>query len=281
MSCDLHTHTNHSDGSYSPAELVREAREKNLIIALTDHNTVTGLPEFLAEAERAGVTAIGGSELTTEYGGREFHLIGLFISPEHYGAVESLCTEFIRLKEQSNIDLCNKLCKRGYKVDYAEIKAMNVKGNANRAHIATQLVDRGYFKARQDAFDSVLDEKCGLYVPPKRLHITDGIKFLRSIGAVPVLAHPLKEISPDSLRAMLPELIEAGLMAMETMHSSYSEEKTALSKQIAREFSLLESGGSDFHGLMKPGVALGAGRGNLNIPDSVYYDFLEAKSKLK
>ena len=98
MNCDLHTHTVHSDGSLTPTELVREAKEKNLIIALTDHNTVSGLPEFMAEAQRQGVTAVGGTELSCIYGGREFHLIGLFIEPEYYDEVEKLDKEIRQSK---------------------------------------------------------------------------------------------------------------------------------------------------------------------------------------
>lgn len=270
MNCDFHTHTNHSDGSYTPVELVRAAKEKNLIIALTDHNTVTGLPEFMREAEREGVIAIGGTELSTDFGGKEFHLIGLFIGPEHYERVENLCTEFIRLKEYSNIDLCKKLNERGYTVDYAAVKARNVKGNANRAHIAAELIKNGYFGSVREAFDSVLDEKCGLYTPPQRLGLTDAIGFLRGIGALPVLAHPLKEVTPERLREILPELVEAGLVGIETMHSSYSEEMIEVAKRIAADFGLLESGGSDFHGLVKPDVELGIGKGNLQIDYGVY-----------
>lgn len=277
MRCDLHTHTSHSDGSYTPVELAREASEKNLIIALTDHNTVTGLPEFLKEAESLDLTAIGGTELSTVYGGREFHLIGLFIEPEYYDRVESLCKEYHRLKEASNIDLVEKLNMAGYKLDYSEIKKRNVKGNVNRAHIAAELKKWGYVSSIFDAFDRLLDEKCGFYIPPKRLELTDAIAFLRGIEALPVLAHPLKDIEAPELRAMLPELINSGLIGMETMHSSYSEEKVAISKQIASEFSLLESGGSDFHGSIKPGIMLGVGKGNLDIPVDVYNKLLEKK----
>ena len=277
MTCDLHTHTFHSDGSYSPRELVLAAKEKKIIIALTDHNTVSGLPDFLREAEEAGVTAIGGSELSCDYRGREFHLIGLFIEPEHYGAVESLCTEFIRLKELSNIDLVNKLCDAGYTLDYEKIRARNVKGRANRAHIAAELVKCGYAESVSEAFDRLLHERCGYYVPPKRLDVSEGIRFLKSIGAVTVLAHPLKEIGAEELRKMLPELISAGLDAIETMHSSYTDGQIAVSKEIAAELGLLESGGSDFHGLMKPGVELGVGRGNLNISEEIYHALLGRK----
>ena len=275
MNCDLHTHTNHSDGSSSVKELVSEAKERDLIIALTDHNTVKGLPELFAEADRLDVTVIGGTELSTVYNGREFHLIGLFIAPEYYDTIEAICQEYHLLKEQSNIDLVNKLCDLGYKIDFATIKSKNLEGHVNRAHIADELFRQGYVSSIPEAFDKLLDEKCGLYIPPRRFELARAIKFLRSIKAVPILAHPLKEIGYDQLRAMLPELKEAGLVGMETMHSSYSEEKIAVSKEIAKEFDLLESGGSDYHGSIKPGVKLGVGKGNLDIPISVYNRLLE------
>ena len=280
MNCDLHTHTVHSDGSYTVAELVAAAKEKNLAIALTDHNTVSGLAEFMFCADAAGVTAIGGTELSCVYGGKEFHLIGLFIEPEYYSQVEALCTEYHLLKEQSNIDLINKLCKLGYELDYAEIQSKNVKGRVNRAHIAATLFSKGYVNSIPEAFSTLLDEKCGIYVPPKRLALSDGIKFLRNIKAIPILAHPLKEIDSEALRIMLPEHIEAGLIGIETMHSSYTEEQIAVSKQIAEEFGLMESGGSDFHGVMKPGVELGVGKGNLNISEKIYLDLLRRKTSL-
>ena len=277
MNCDLHSHTVHSDGSYTPRELVLAAKEKNLIIALTDHNTASGLAEFLREAEREGVTAVGGSELSTDYRGREFHLIGLFIEPEHYEKLESLCNGFLELKELSNIDLVNKLAGAGYRIDYERVRQRNIKGKANRAHIAAELVKCGYVSSVSEAFEKLLHERCGYYVPPKRLDVSDAIRFLKSIGAVTVLAHPLKEIGGEELRLMLPELISAGLDAIETMHSSYTEEQIALSKAIAAEFDLLESGGSDFHGAMKPGVDLGTGKGNLNIPEVIYHKLLDRK----
>lgn len=278
MNCDLHTHTNHSDGSSTVAELVRAAKEKNLIIALTDHNTVTGLPELLSEADRLGVIAVGGTELSTVYEGREYHLLGLFIAPEHYSTVEELCRQYHLLKEESNIDLVNKLSSVGYELDYSAIKLRNVKGNVNRAHIAAALVDKGYVGSIKEAFDKLLDEKCGFYLPPKRLGLIEAILFLRKIKATPVLAHPLKDIDPNMLRKILPELIAAGLVGMETMHSSYTDEQIAVSKEIAAEFNLLESGGSDYHGSIKPGVMLGVGKGNLDIPISVYNRLLD-KSK--
>ena len=274
MYCDLHTHTVHSDGSYTTSELATEAKRLELIIALTDHNTVSGLPGFLSEAERLGLTAIGGTELSTVRGGKEFHLLGLFIAPKYYERVESLCREYHELKEKSNIDLIDKLSKMGYDISYESVQKRNINGRVNRAHIAAELFEGGYVTDVKDAFDRLLDERCGIYIPPKRLEITEAISFLREIKAIPVLAHPLKEIGASELEAMLPELIGAGLVGMETMHSSYSDEQIAVSKDIAGKFGLLESGGSDFHGSIKPGVKLGEGKGNLHISDDIYKKLL-------
>ncbi len=281
MNCDLHTHTTHSDGSYTTEELARLSKEKNLIIALTDHNTTSGIPSFLEAAERLGVTAVAGCELSTVYEGREFHLIGLFIPPEHYETVENLCVEYHKLKEKSNIDLIDKLCAMGYELDYSEISRQNLNGRINRAHIAAALVKGGYVGSIPEAFDRLLDEKCGIYLPPKRFPLCDAIRFLRGISVVPILAHPLKEIDEAKLEEMLPELVSAGLIAIETMHSSYSNEQIKNSKALANKYGLLESGGSDFHGSIKPGVELGTGKGNLDISDSIYQKLLDAKNKMK
>jgi predicted metal-dependent phosphoesterase TrpH len=271
MNCDLHTHTVHSDGSYTPKELVLKAKEKDLIVALTDHNTVSGLKEFMEEAEKNGVIAVGGTELSCVYEGREFHLLGLFIPTEAYHEVESLCVEYHRLKEQSNIDLIDKLFKLGYDISYSEIQKRNINGRVNRAHIAAALLEKGYVESVPEAFERLLDEKLGIYLPSKRLELTEAIKFLRKIKAVPVLAHPLKEIDGSALRKMLADIKDVGLVGIETMHSSYTEEQIRLSKELASEFGLIESGGSDFHGSNKPGVELGVGRGNLNISADIYY----------
>ena len=280
MACDLHTHTNHSDGAWSPTELVRAAKELNITIALTDHNTVSGLPEFLSEAKRLDVRAVGGIELTTVYHGIEFHLIGLFIDEVHYKTIEDMCVSYLARKEQSNIDLVNKLCDMGYTMDFDEIKKKNVKGHVNRAHIASEMLEKGYVGSIKEAFKTFLEEDRGLYIPPERFALPDAIRFLKEIKAVSVLAHPLKEITPDRLREILPELIDCGLVAIETMHSSYSDEFIKISKKIKEEFNLLESGGSDFHASIKPGVRLGVVNENLSISDDVFEKLLERKNQM-
>lgn len=271
MACDLHTHSNHSDGTLSPRELAAEAGRLGLIIALTDHNTVSGLPDFLAEAERLGVTAVPGVELSTDWEGTELHLLGLFLPPEQFPALEALTGRYHLLKEESNRALVDRLRAAGYEIDYASVKARNATGSVNRAHVAAELLERGYVTSVKEAFRTLLREGGGFYVPPERLPLTDAIAALRSMGALPVLAHPLQELTEQQLRTLLPTAIQAGLLGLECRHSSYDEAKTALAASLAAEFGLLPSGGSDFHGFVKPDVALGSGRnGNAAVPDSVY-----------
>ena len=280
LRCDLHTHSVFSDGTYTPGEIIAEARRMGLIIGLTDHNTASGLPEFMDEAEKLGVTAVPGVEFSTEYLGKELHLLGLFVLPEHYTAVERMVKEQHVLKEISNMELVERLNRAGYLIDYAKVKRRNPNGNANRAHMAAELMEQGYVTSVREAFDTILSDSGGVYVPPLRLQLTDVIRSLWRIGVVPVLAHPLQELTQAELRELLPVAIEAGLMGMETMHSSYSPETICLAEEIASEFHLLPSGGSDFHGSVKPGIALGTGKGWLNIPESVYTRLLSARQEL-
>lgn len=280
LRCDLHTHSVFSDGTYSPGQLIAEAKALDLIVALTDHNTAEGLPEFMDAAREHGVTALPGVEFTTEDEGRELHLLGLFIQPEHYAAIRRMVKEQHVLKEICNIELVERLNQAGYMIDYANVKRRNASGNANRAHMAAELMAQGYVSSIREAFDTILSDKGGFYLPPARLQLTDVIRDLRHIGVLPVLAHPLQELSEQELRALLPRAIEAGLMGMETVHSSYSPETIRLAQAIAAEYNLLPSGGSDFHGTVKPDIALGTGKGWLSIPAEIYASLLAAWEQL-
>ena len=271
MSIDLHTHSTRSDGTLTPAELIAEAKRLGLsAIALTDHNTVAGLPEFLAEARSQGVTAVAGTELSTVYRGREFHLLGLFIPREHFPAVTRLTEDYLARKEQSNRDLVARLTSGGYPLDYEEIQRKNPNSNINRARIAEELVAAGLVPSVKDAFSTLLGEGMGYYTPPERLDFLTAIRFLRSIRALPVWAHPLQYTDEATVHAILPAAVEAGLLAMEVQHSSYDAATIARTRSIADDFGLLYSGGSDYHGTVKPDVRMGTGKGNLRIPDSYF-----------
>lgn len=272
LRCDLHTHSIFSDGTYTPGEIIAEAKRLGLIVALTDHNTVAGLAEFMDEARKQGVTAVPGVEVTTEYNGIELHLLGLFVLPEHHAAIERMVKEQHVLKEISNMKLVERLNQAGYLIDYANVKERNPNGNVNRTHMAAELLEQGYVASIQEAFETILSDNGGFYEQPSRLQLMDVIKELRHIGVIPILAHPLQELTELELRKMLPIAIEAGLAGIETIHSSYTREVICLAEKMASEFKLLSSGGSDFHGSVKPDIFLGTGKGWLCVPASKYLD---------
>ena len=265
--CDLHTHSTFSDGTLTPAELIALARETGVsAVALCDHNTVAGLPEFLAAAEGTPVEAVPGIEFSTDYHGTELHVLGLFLKPESYGPITDLLEGFRARKDRSNAELVEALGRAGYRLDYEAIKAGTPNGQVNRAHIAAALMEHGHVSSVKEAFKTLLAPEHGYYRPPERLNVFDAIRFIKSIGSVAVLAHPFLNLEEEELRRFLPEAKLAGLDGMETLCSSYSEEITALAASIADEFELKHSGGSDFHGSNKPDVRLGKGKGNLCIP---------------
>lgn len=262
--CDLHTHSCFSDGTETPAELIRWAEEASLgAVALCDHNTVAGLPAFLEAASGSPVEAIPGIEFSTDYCGKELHILGLFIDPEHYGAINSLLAEALERKDQSNRLLVKKLAQQGLSMNYEAIRS-EANGTVNRAVIAGALVRHGYCTSVKEAFDNWLSPEHGYYVPPKRPDAFEVIRFIKSIGAMAVLAHPFLNLDEGQLREFLSHA--EGLDGMEVYYSKFTEEETELAGKIAEEFGLVKSGGSDFHGANKPDIQIGVGKGNLRVP---------------
>lgn len=268
--CDLHTHSHYSDGTCTPAEIIAQAETLELsAVALTDHNTVAGLPDFMTAARNSFVEAIPGVEISTVYGDAELHIVGLFLPENAFDQITALLEKFNRKKETSNQILIHNLNRAGYDLNYEEICRNHRRGTVNRAVIAASLLEKGYVSSINEAFNGLLSKKSGYYIPPDRLSAFDAIAFLRSINSVPVLAHPFLNLkTEESIRQFLSEAVPHGLAAIETMYSSFSPETEATARRIAREFGLLESGGSDFHGQTKPHISLGSGKGTLAVPAS-------------
>lgn len=264
--CDLHVHSYYSDGSCSPGELLEKARRAGLsAIVLSDHNTVAGLPEFVAAAAGSGVEAVPGIEFSTEYQGSELHILGLFVLPQNYSAIEQVLGEFLVRKEQSNRNLIHALKAAGLALDYDKI-AEKAAGRINRAVIGEEMVRLGYCESVKQAFSDWLSEKKGFYIPPLRPDAFETIRFIKQSGCAAVLAHPFLNLDEQQLRAFLPKAKEAGLDGMEVYYARYDEKTTRLAQSMAAEFGILESGGSDFHGTAKPDISLGRGKGDLRIP---------------
>lgn len=279
--CDLHTHSTFSDGTDTPARLLELAEQLRLgAIALTDHNTVAGLPEFLQAAKDKKVRAIAGTEFSTDYNGTELHILGLFLKPEHFPVITELLEDYRLQKEKSNVELVNKLNAAGYAIDYDRIKNSTPEGQVNRALIAAELTRMGYTESVQAAFKQLLKPSCGYYVPPARPSPFETIRFIKSIGAVAVLAHPFLNLSEEELREFLKEAVSCGLDAMETLYSTYDAETTAAAKRVADDFGLLHSGGSDYHGNNKPHIRMGIGQGNLTIPQGLMTAMEERLQKM-
>ncbi len=265
--CDLHAHTIFSDGTDTPRQLVEKAVAAGLsAIALTDHNNVSGLPEFLEAARAHAIEAIPGIEFSTDYRGTELHILALWVQPQYYGPITAMMEEIRIRKEKSNRDLVQRLCEAGYELDYEALSAQTPDGYVNRAHMATALTEKGYTASVQEAFGKLLSEKAGYYQPPRLPDALDIIRYIEGMGAVSVLAHPFLNLEEEKLRQFLEEAKPHGLDGMEVLYGMYDADTTLISKNLAAEFGLKRSGGSDYHGGNKPHIQLGKGRGNLAIP---------------
>ena len=265
--CDLHTHSVYSDGTYTPRQLLEEAQQRGLSsLALTDHNTATGLPDFLEAARDFDVEAVPGVEFSTDYNGTELHILALYLKPEYFPQVMDLMQQYHYRKDQSNIDLVYALNKAGYNISYEKIKSATPEGQVNRALIAAELLHEGYVESVQDAFKKLLNPKCGYYVPPTRPSPKEMLATIRDLGAVSVWAHPYLSLKPEPVREFLAQAVSWGLQGMEVFYSTYDEATTQEAVAMADHFGLHRSGGSDFHGENKPDIALGVGRGGLQVP---------------
>ena len=279
MICDLHIHSIYSDGTCSPEEIIDLAiKHKISAIALTDHNAIDGLPHLISASSGKNIDIVTGTEFSVDYNGKELHLLALFIKPEFFNKISDLMKGWIDEKEQSNINLVKALVQAGFDISYDEIKAATPNGKINRAHVATAMLKKGYVTSVEEAFKTYLSKDGVYYKEPHRTDVFEMLDFITSIGAVSVLAHPFLNLSKDELQIFLPLAKQRGLIGMECYYSLYDTETTSASLYLADKFQLLKSGGSDFHGLRKPDIDLGVGKGNLKVP---YEWYLELKKMAK
>ncbi len=270
--CDLHSHSTFSDGSLTPAELVKLAEKQGLsALALTDHNTSKGLKEFMEAGRNSEVITVPGCEFTTEWNKKEIHIVGLFFREEYWNEIEDFLELTHIAKLNSNKSLIANLNKAGYDITEEEASSLT-DGDYNRSHIARVLLNKGYVKSVKEAFDTLLKEGLGFYFPAKRMIPSAVIRFIKVYGATAIMAHPLLNLTPEEMEVFLPEAKEAGLDAIETRYTEFDEKMTRTAIDLAVRHGLKQSGGSDFHGASKPDIYLGTGRGDLFVPHSFYED---------
>ena len=276
---DLHVHSTRSDGTYTPRELLDYAMEKGLTaMALTDHDTVDGLGEILAYAEELKNRAeafqipeiVPGIELSTEYQGRDIHIVGLYINIEA-PEFKKYLQDFIDSRTTRNIKMCELLRGAGIDITYEALTEEFPDSVITRAHYAKYMLRHGYIKSMAEAFDRYVGDHCPYFVPREKVTPAQGVQLILEAGGIPILAHPiLYHMSDARLDALVAELKEVGLMGIEAIYSTYNTAEERQIRALAAKYDLLISGGSDFHGENKPGLDLGIGYGKLCVPDSVW-----------
>ena len=282
MSVDLHTHSNRSDGSDEPAELVRKAAVKNLTaVALTDHDTLEGIDEARRAANELPIELIPGVEISCEWAPGAMHLVMLFLSPGN-GPMQSRLEELQASRSQRNYRIADRLRQLGIDITMDEVIEESRVGVVGRPHFAAILVRKGVVVDIPTAFTDYLGNQAPAYVPRLRLEPEEAIGLARASGAVPVLSHPhtLGHTSADEFAATYRRLTAAGLVGIDAYYGDYTPEQRDDLAGIARSFDLIPSGGSDFHGSYKEGLELGTGRGDLEVPDSALEELREVHRHL-
>ena len=271
---DLHTHSTASDGSYSPAEVVRLAKEGGLAaVALTDHDTVDGLPEAVAAGERFGVEVIPGVEISAQYPGGTMHIVGLLVD-YHNGLLDERLAVLKQARIDRNPKIIAKLNALGINITLERVQEISGGGQVGRPHIARAMMESGYVSRPQQAFDVYLKNGGLAYVQKYRFPPQEALEMIREAGGVPVLAHPftLGLGSAAALKDLLRDLQAMGLAGIEVFYSDHTPEQEALYFKLAQELGLLVTGGSDFHGENKPNVTLG----NIRSKNRLTYDLVTA-----
>ena len=272
---DLHTHTLFSDGSCTPEELVSYAKEKGLFaIALTDHDTTDGLDSAIENGKKQGVYVIPGIELSSDYTGKDIHILGYFIDYKNANLIKNLRL-FQELRRKRNIKMIRLLREGGYDISLQNLYEIYGKESViTRMHLAKALFDKGYVKDIPTAFATILAKDSPYYVPREGISPEKAVSLIRESSGTAVLAHPtLYRLSDEKLRELLSTLKAMGLSGIETYYSTYTEEQTEYIKAIAEEFDLFPTGGSDYHGTSKPHIDLSVGKGNLKIPATLLNSF--------
>ena len=268
---DLHTHSLASDGSDAPADVLRRAVEKGLSgVALTDHDTISGLHDFMTAAEGKNIEAVPGVEISSFLYNKEIHILGLFIDPSS----ESLHTFLAQARENRNRRnqiMLEKLNAIGYEITEEELQNEAGGESVGRPHFAKILVRKGYFTDIQEAFAHCLKRGARAYTPRQPASPQESIEAIHAAGGLAFWAHPVyqKPGERSFVRRYLRHLVPLGLDGIEAYYSLYSLRQHQMLKEMAVEFGLLICGGTDYHGIHHPGIELGSGGGGLNIPDSV------------
>ncbi len=272
---DLHVHSNASDGTLSPAEVVSLAISSGLrAIALTDHDTLSGIKEartaaLLNSDSKSPLRIIPGTEISVSYKNKDIHLLGLFVDPDNQ-ELDNALREAIKNRDARNEKMAENLRMAG--IDITIDKIRQTEGNAvlTRAHFAKYMTEHGFTKSNQDAFNRFLNDDSPYYVAREYLSPKEAIDLIHGANGLAILAHPLLyKYDLTGVEELVSLFSSYGLDGIEAIYSSNMGFDEGHLRRIANKYGLAISGGSDFHGANKPHLNIGTGKGNLKVPYTI------------
>ena len=277
---DLHVHSNASDGTFSPSQVVELAKNAGLdAFALTDHDTTAGVPEALEKGRDLNIEVIPGIEVSSRFDGTEIHILGLFVDPDD--PVLAAMLEKMRISRgRRNEKMLENLAADGISFTKEELCGDNPDTIITRAHIAHALVAKGICSGMDQAFKKYL-QYGGRYCPQKEhLSPEEVVKTLISNGAFVALAHPFQyKFGDKKTEELIAHMADLGMKGLEVYHSSNNKLESMKLQEMAVRHHLLPTGGSDFHGGNKPDISIGTGRGGLRVSSLLLEDIKRERAK--
>lgn len=254
---DLHTHTKISDGTLSVKELLKKAKDIGLSgVAITDHDTMEGVPEALRESKKIGIEFIPGIEFSCNFNGDEIHILGFYL--ENNMELEKKLADLKISRYERNKKIIKKLQNLGLKIDLKEVEEEATGSIVSRAHICNVMLRKGYGHKKGEIFRQYLGSKGAAYVEKENSNPFEIVKLIKRSKGIAILAHPgLICESREKVEKLIDILKENGLDGIEAIYSNYSAEETSYYKNLAERKSLIISGGSDYHGGNRVEVELG------------------------
>lgn len=290
---DLHCHSTFSDGDKTPEELVAMARKLGLAaLALTDHDTMAGLPRFFAAGgggadpargfcEAGDLVLVGGCELSVDFGGRDAHMLCYGADPAN-GPLAAKLEEIRGERDRRNRKILARLNELGVAISWEDVAKHARDGVVGRPHFAAAMIEAGYAKDKYKVFDEWLGEGKKAYVEREHVSAAEAVSLIHGAGGIAVLAHPhVLHLSRKNLAAAADALLADGLDGLECHYSEHSEAQTRFYESLAEARGMLVTGGSDYHGKNMPGVAMGRGFGKLRVPDGLLAPLLARLGRAK
>ena len=275
---DLHVHTNNSDGTHSVAEVLDMAVAAGLnAVAITDHDTVRGIDEAIRLGPEKGIRVIPGIEINAKYEGRNTHITGLFIDPASE-ALTKFSNELVSRRLRRNIAMIERLQELGYKVDFDDFPDFTRGQVMTKGNFGKVLAEKGYFATAGEAITSLMENGKPAYIPKVSCTPMEAVDVIHQAGGLAFVAHfhQISRKDIDEAERVCRMILEYGADGLETRYSEFNDDLRSRAESIASECRKLRSGGSDYHGsAVKPGIRIGVGYGDLEVPD----EYLEAMER--